>query len=67
MTDALEYRIKLAKASHKQQMNMYEANIQDFREENKGRHEGCDYMLFRKEMLTGHRMAWNALNDLLRG
>ena len=67
MKGQLEYRAKAAKTYHQQEMDRYREDIKSFREENEGRHERCDYLAFRKEMLIGHRMAWNALNDLLRG
>ena len=66
MTSTLIEKIEEKKVYHKKEIDNYEEQIRKFRKENRGKHEGCDWILYRKEMSTGHRMAWEALNDLLR-
>lgn len=57
-----EDKITKAKAHHKKELDMYTENIRDYI--NQYGSKNCDYLSHRCEMVSYHRGAWNALNEL---
>ena len=64
MTDKDKRRFDEAKAHHKKWMDSYSKEVNDY--VNEYGNDNCDYLIHRRLMSNGHRMAWNALNDLYK-